>query len=135
VNWIDLLGLQVEEGMQSKKAGVENANQCGQNRCNQGWADCYTNCINTLAPGLTEFFVGSQVAVNAPYNPVIRPGPGGQLTFRLLPHPVASLYPRLWQAGATVSEIAKPIQGAALSWAAGVSYGCMISCLLDPCSY
>lgn len=29
----------------------------GRGGCGQSWIDCYTRCINTLAPGFTTFFV------------------------------------------------------------------------------
>jgi RHS repeat-associated protein len=135
VNWVDPYGLQALGGARSGDTTGRGTTECGQKQCNQQWADCYTNCINALAPGFTEFFVGSQIAVNAPYNLVVRPGPGGRLIFRLLPHPIVLFYPRLWQAAATVSRVATPIQGVGFAWVGGVSYGCMISCMLDPCNY
>jgi len=102
---------------------------------NQSWAQCYTNCINTLAPGFSQFFVGSQLAGNLPYDVVVRLGPEGNLIVREVPHAISLLYPRAWQAAATVSNIVRPVQAVTFSWVAGASYGCMLSCALDNCNY
>jgi len=120
VNFIDPSGLQKE---------------CTQKKCGQTWGECYTKCINTLAPGFTEFFVGSQIASNAPYTVVVRPGDQGRLIAREAPHAIKLLYPRAWQAAATASEIIRPIQAVAFSYVAGASYGCMISCLMNASNY
>ncbi len=43
VNFVDPFGLE---------------KQCVQDKqCSQGWAECYTNCIETFAPGFPQIFV------------------------------------------------------------------------------
>jgi RHS repeat-associated protein len=103
--------------------------------CFQTWAECYTNCIDILAPGFTEFFVGSQIAVNLPYDLVVIPGKDGRLIVREVPHAISLIYPKAWTALTTISKIVRPVQAVYFSWVAGASYGCMFRCLIDPCSY
>ena len=83
----------------------------------------YYNCINTLAPGFTQFFWGSQIAVNAPYEVVVEQNARGTLVFRSVPHLIKELYPRAWQAGANVSKVARYVQVVVFPYVAGVSYG------------
>jgi len=99
------------------------------------WAQCYTNCISTLAPGFTDFFVGSQIVSNAPYTLVIRPTAQGNLLVREIPNAISILLPKAWKVIATISRTIRPVQAVTFSWVAGASYGCMISCTLNTCNY
>ncbi len=121
VNFIDPFGLE---------------KQCTpEKQCSQGWAECYTNCINTFAPGFPQLFVGSQIASNLPYELVIQPGSGGGLIVQEVPSAISVLYPKVWQAAAGVSKVVRPIQAVGFSYVAGASYGCMISCVTNTCNY
>lgn len=111
--------------------------QCAQDKqCSQGWAECYTNCINTFAPGFPQFFVGSQIASNLPYRLQITPGPTPwQVFVEEKPALLAKVFPKTWEATATVSRVVRPIQAVGFSYVAGASYGCMISCATNTCNY
>ena len=103
-------------------------------KCVQDWAVCYTRCINTLAPGFTEFFIGSQITVNLPYRMHVKPI-GEKIIFRFKPHGIIRFFPRTWGFLARLSQKLRPVQAVVFSYVAGASYGCMIQCAIDRCSY
>jgi RHS repeat-associated protein len=112
----------------------------GMDKCQQCWPDCYTNCLNTLAPGFTAFFVGSQLIGNAPYT--IETGvryPGQQIIFRETEsfqfRALRMMSPRAGRAVMAASRVTRTVQPIVFSWVAGVSYGCMFSCSLNRCNY
>jgi RHS repeat-associated protein len=108
----------------------------GRAQGSQTWDQCFTNCIHTLAPGFRIFFIASQLAVNAPYEIVVeanRQGTG--VVIRTYASGLALISPKLWRVAAALSRVVAPIQAAIFSYTAGVSYGCIISCAIDTCSY
>ncbi|MEW6413226.1 MAG: RHS repeat-associated core domain-containing protein, partial [Candidatus Zixiibacteriota bacterium] len=113
----------------------DSEEKCEEPKCDRSWGWCYTRCIGTLAPGFEGFFIGSQLLSNVPYTVkplIVSPN---RVIFVEKPHVFAKLLPRTWGLAAKVSKVARPIQAVAFSWVAGSSYGCMLSCALDPCSY
>ena len=111
-----------------------DANGLGGGCCKQSWGTCYSKCLDKLAPGFSAFFAFSQIAVNAPYT-LVAGQAGGRLVFRQVPNAFSLVAPRAWQGLATFSDIVAPVQAVVFSYVAGVSYGCMIRCAIDCCSY
>jgi RHS repeat-associated protein len=113
----------------------------GLAKCGQCfWAKCYANCLDTLAPGFSDFFITTQLFGNVPYT--IEVGlryPGEQLIFREVESPqfrqLKYSAPRAGRAVKMTSRIARAAQRIVFPWVVGVSYGCMMSCSLDKCNY
>jgi hypothetical protein len=103
--------------------------------CDRSWGWCYTRCIETLAPGFDEFFIGSQILSNAPWEITWGFTNTGKIFFFEEPHVLEVVAPKTIRVMTRISRVVRPIQAVAFSWVTGASYGCMLSCALDPCSY
>ena len=105
--------------------------ECG--KC--GWADCYSNCINKLAPGFSEIFLSTNVAGNVSLSVA------DEVLFTLgdiqIPQPtgISYLFPAVRGPAMLLGRAVFGIQAGYTAWTAGVSYGCMFSCTLDSCNY
>ncbi|MCI0692222.1 RHS repeat-associated core domain-containing protein [candidate division KSB1 bacterium] len=103
--------------------------------CNRSFAKRHDRCFNRFAPGFLEFFIGAQIASNAPYRLEIKPNSRGTgIIARETLHPLAKLYPGTFRVAATISKIVRPIQAVGLGYTGGVALGCVITCLNNPCS-
>ena len=103
--------------------------------CNQSWTECYTNCINTLAPHFSDFFIGAQVLSNLPWTLSATPLSNYGVLIEEVPSGLFYLSRSAWTRFAAISRIIRPIQNVVFSYVAGASYGCMISCGLNKCNY
>ncbi|MCI0615447.1 RHS repeat-associated core domain-containing protein, partial [bacterium] len=96
--------------------------------CNRSFAECHNRCFNRFAPGFLEFFIGSQIASNAPHRLVVEPNARGtRIIVRETLHPLAKLFPRTFRVAATISKKVRPIQAVGLGYAGGVALGCVIT--------
>jgi RHS repeat-associated protein len=126
VNFVDPLGLQT---------------QCSQSQCNQSWAQCYANCINTLAPGFGTIFIGTNIVGSASFSAadkvLITIGSGKIPPPMGLQYLFTSLSSRaLFQSIAlSIGRVSFTVQAVYTAWTAGASYGCMISCAMNSCNY
>jgi hypothetical protein len=126
VNWIDPMGL---FGQQCSKSGSKS------------WVECYSNCVETLIPGLLEIIVATNIISNVAFS-------AGDIVFFTLgdiaiPPPSNLQYLIKSAAGRASFTKAAGVIGKAASnagamyaaWAAGASYGCMISCAMNASNY
>ena len=118
INRIDPMGLQ---------------EKCKQDQCNRTWDQCYTNCINTLAP-INPWTVFTNVTL---YGNALYYLGGGTTTISIAGKTIVLVESPLVLAPALVaaSEVLYVAGGVYLSWVAGSSIGCMISCSINPCNY
>ena len=135
INYIDPYGLNTITTHGEKPS--DDGGNCADNDkgCDQSWAMCYTKCIELLAPYREKFVVGTQIAVNAPYTIWVVPITPDRVEFFSVAHRWTKLYPRPGSFAMKLSRVLTPIQAIGYAWIAGSSYGCMISCGLDKCSY
>jgi len=117
--------------------GLSSNDMSCKKDCNHSWADCYTNCLNTLVPfDALKSFIYSNMIANAGYFLG-----GGQITFTVGGKSVlvyASPFVLRGAAGtiaAATGDVGLYASAGITAWVAGVSYGCMISCSIDKCSY
>jgi RHS repeat-associated protein len=134
---VDLYGYVLNDPInKTDPLGLRNDSACG-NACNQDWVDCYTNCINTLVPfDALKSFVSSNIVANAGYylsGGVTSITMGGE-TIVLIESPLV-LTGTAGAAVAAIGEAALWVGGSIAAWVAGSSYGCMITCGIDSCSY
>jgi RHS repeat-associated protein len=135
VNKIDRLGL--SEAKNNPNGSKRDAACQNENKCNKGWVDCYTNCINTLVPfDAFKTFVFSNMIANMGFYL------SGGVTSIVVAGETVVIYEApivlTGAAGATagiIGEAGLAVAVGTAGWVAGSSYGCMISCGIDKCSY
>jgi RHS repeat-associated protein len=103
----------------------------------KAFASCHSRCFNKLVPGFSDLFWPLNVLSNAPY--IVRPLPTPQwpgVRFIEIPNVGFKMVaPNVYRALAGLSKIVRPALAILGAYAAGVSYGCLIACLINPCSY
>jgi hypothetical protein len=111
-------------------------NDCDK-ECNQTWDRCYTNCMNTLVPfDAFRAFVYSNMIANAGFYLS-----GGVTTITIEGKVIVIAESPTVLSGAsriaagTIGKAGLWAAGGVAAWVAGISYGCMIACILNKCSY
>jgi hypothetical protein len=105
--------------------------------CKQSWAECYTNCINTLVSfDAFKTFIYSNLIANAGYylsGGVTSITIGGEVIV-IAESPIV-LTGTAATTAAIIGEAALWTGAGIGAWVVGSSYGCMISCGINSCNY
>ncbi|WP_460030684.1 RHS repeat domain-containing protein [Megalodesulfovibrio paquesii] len=108
--------------------------------CTQSWTQCFTNCIKYFdILGIVDVFTMSNLAGN------VLSGIAGRSTTIRYRDVVVTLYygdgllaassPAIAAAAGLLADGVIAASASYLSFLSGASYGCMLSCAMDQCSY